>query len=82
MFVLQPRALPPGTVCLFKEGENPALRARTEVLVQVVIQPLSFEMCRSSLGTVTCEFIFMLGGSYLSEEFIVILEKNTEVMRD
>lgn len=68
--------------CLsLQEGENPALRTRTEVLVQVVIQPLSFEIYRSSLGTVTCEFIFMLGGSYLSEEFIVILEKNTEVTK-
>lgn len=77
MFVLQPWALP--QALSLQEGENPALRTKTEVLVQVVIQPLSFEMYRPSLGTVTCEFIFMLGGSYLSQEFIVILEKNTEV---
>lgn len=52
--------------CLFlQEEEDPTLRTRTSVLVQVVIQPLSFEVCKSSLGTVACEFICILGGGNL-----------------
>lgn len=69
----------PDTVLSPQKEQIPIWETKTSVFVQVVVQPLSFEIYKSSLGTVTYEFIFTLGGGNLLEKFMVILENSTQV---